>query len=597
MPDINKKIKTLRIFAGGAFIGLAFFLIIYGIQPVIFTNDSFIINGYIEKDVAQHYAGWMLYRNSPWQFPLGLGQNIAYPYGSVVSFTDSIPLFAIFFKIFNSFLPATFQYFGLFVLTCFVLQGGFGALLASNFTDRLINCILSAMVFVLTPVMIERAFRHCGLTAQFLILAALHYYFRNKGRSDFKAFVPFMIINVLAIVIHPYFLPFTFAIMFAYCAELFIINRKYKESVGYLAFSMVLTVAVGLAIGAFYSGTGLSSLGYGSFSMNLNALYNPVSKGFENWSAVLKQRPMFYLQIEGFSYLGLGIILFVPVAAAFLVMNYKKETALQIINFIKNYFGIIFSVTALFVFAIGDIVRFGGMDLFRIPFPAFLTNGLFGIFRANGRFGWLLVYLISVFIIFALCKADKKYISTIMLTVMLCIQVFDLNNVLETKHNYFHNKEENLQAQKVNKVLPNSFWDELSKEYDYAFMISDCVGGANVEVATKFAKQGKAVNTRFPVKINEEKFMKLEQDTLWMISNNSLPEEYVVMLSFIPDKYKDGINNGDLTVFYADSVIVICNNRFGQEVIDKFTSEGNFEILKYPYTVQAELDFKAEYGI
>ena len=189
MPDINRKNNDVRIFAGGALIGLIFFLIVYGIEPVIFTNEYFVVNGYIEKDLSQHYSGWMLYRNSPWRFPLGLGQNIAYPYGNVVSFTDSIPLLAIFFKVFSGILPATFQYFGLFIMVCYILQGGFGALLASNFSNSYTKNILSAAVFVLTPVMIERAFRHCGLTAHFLLLAGLYYYFRNKGRSDIKAFV------------------------------------------------------------------------------------------------------------------------------------------------------------------------------------------------------------------------------------------------------------------------------------------------------------------------------------------------------------------------------------------------------------------------
>ena len=61
MPDTNRK-NIIKIFAGGAIIGLLFFLLVYGIQPVIFTNDSLIINGYIEKDISQHYSGWMLYR-------------------------------------------------------------------------------------------------------------------------------------------------------------------------------------------------------------------------------------------------------------------------------------------------------------------------------------------------------------------------------------------------------------------------------------------------------------------------------------------------------------------------------------------------------
>ncbi|MBQ7902603.1 MAG: hypothetical protein IJ362_02620, partial [Oscillospiraceae bacterium] len=62
----NKLNKQQTAFAAGAVIGFIIFALIYGLEVVNVTNDSFIINGYIEKDVAQHYAGWMLYRSSPW---------------------------------------------------------------------------------------------------------------------------------------------------------------------------------------------------------------------------------------------------------------------------------------------------------------------------------------------------------------------------------------------------------------------------------------------------------------------------------------------------------------------------------------------------
>ena len=46
-----------------------------------------------------------------------------------------------------------------------------------------------------------------------------------------------------------------------------------------------------------------SAPGYGDFSMNLNALFNP-----SDWSGILSDRPSIFHQAEGFNYLGLGII-------------------------------------------------------------------------------------------------------------------------------------------------------------------------------------------------------------------------------------------------------------------------------------------------
>ena len=90
-----EKLKTALI---GAVIGFLVFVVIYGFAPLNPTNEQFVLTGYLEKDVAQHYAGWKLYRSSPWQFPLGVGKFIEEPYGNSVSYTDSIPLFAIIFK-------------------------------------------------------------------------------------------------------------------------------------------------------------------------------------------------------------------------------------------------------------------------------------------------------------------------------------------------------------------------------------------------------------------------------------------------------------------------------------------------------------------
>ena len=85
-------------------------------------------------------------------------------------------------------LPHTFQYFGIFVALCFILQGVFGALLVSLFTDCYFYCGLGAAFLSLAPVLVERAFRHCALTAQFLIIAALYYYFKNKKPAFYTGF-------------------------------------------------------------------------------------------------------------------------------------------------------------------------------------------------------------------------------------------------------------------------------------------------------------------------------------------------------------------------------------------------------------------------
>ena len=140
--------------------------------PVSYTHlDVYkrqILNGYDEWDIQQHYAGWVLFRNSHWAFPLGLADTIAAPDGTVISFTDSIPWVSIFFKALRGVLPSTFQWFGWYTLFCFAMQGAAGALLcargqAKTGAGALVFSTLGGLLFVMLPTLWERAFRHTAL--------------------------------------------------------------------------------------------------------------------------------------------------------------------------------------------------------------------------------------------------------------------------------------------------------------------------------------------------------------------------------------------------------------------------------------------------
>ena len=58
-------------------LGTIIFLIIYGFTPLDVTNDAWIMAGYDEADLTQHYAGWVLFRSADWKFPLGMIESMA----------------------------------------------------------------------------------------------------------------------------------------------------------------------------------------------------------------------------------------------------------------------------------------------------------------------------------------------------------------------------------------------------------------------------------------------------------------------------------------------------------------------------------------
>lgn len=559
----------------GAVLGFCAFMLIYGINVLNPLNDSFILGGYLEKDAFQHYSGWLLFKNSPWTFPLGVGQNIEYPYGSSVSYTDSIPLFAIFFKIFAPVLPDTFQYFGLFVCLCFILQGIFGALLVNLFTQNKLYAVIGSLFFIFSSVMIERAVRHTALTAHFLILAALYLYFKNR-KFEIKNYIPFYIINILAITIHPYFLPFTFGIMFAYAVENFF-KSKGKNKIYpplQIVLSIVSTLFIGYAIGAFYVTSGSGKLGFGYFNMNLNAYFNPVSKNFDNWSNILTQRPLINGQTEGFNYLGAGILILLVICAVLVIKNFK-----DVLYFIKNYYGIIFSAFCLTLFAVLNVIAYGGLVLFTIPLSENLIVNYLNIFRANGRFGYIMFYLFIIFAVFGIFKYIKnKKISIIILAVAFAVQLFDISGAVLQKHNYFYGNTEDAD-QKVEFVAQHSFWQESVKRLDGVIEMESeegtLFGNGFIDIAYLCGKYDKYINSNFAARTDTIKRMEYVYSQKDRIAQGKFDNVmYIVEETKIFDSL---IKSGACQCFEVDGQLAVVPSIYSEQEIEQFTQEGNFK--------------------
>jgi hypothetical protein len=49
-------------------------------------------------DPFKDYLCWMLFRNSPWTFPVGLNPTYGLEFSNSIVFSDSIPLMAFLFK-------------------------------------------------------------------------------------------------------------------------------------------------------------------------------------------------------------------------------------------------------------------------------------------------------------------------------------------------------------------------------------------------------------------------------------------------------------------------------------------------------------------
>ncbi len=516
--NIKKNDKqNLICFLSGLVLGAAIFVLIFGFSTLDVTDDRFIQPGFVEADLTQHYTGFMLYRSSEWQFPLGVGANLTYPYGSPVSFSDSIPIFAIVAKALSPMLPETFQYFGWFSFFSFSLQGGFSALLLSLFIDRksktsFYTVVLSgAALFCLAPILVERTFRHTALSAMWIITLSLYLYFVSKRNGKFhKAFYA---IAFFAITVHPYFLPLTYAVMFAYLVEDAVVFKKYKQNILTLLVCFGLTVASAIFIGYLSGGAPVSEGGYGWFSLNLNALYNPLSKGFDNWSRILPPLPQTNGNLDGFNYLGLGVIAAnVILAVAFL---FQKQKLNKIKQFAHRYFGMVFVVAVLLIFAFSNVLTFNGHQLFGLAIPFKTVYDLLSVFRASGRMAWVLYYLLFLVAVVGIYRLAKKFswrhfnaanvFGAFAVVLLVLIQLFDISKPLIEKANYFTQFETGDITTKgfsdgkpvESENIDFDFWLEATKGRTAVVALDDKDPGKRVELGFCAAKNDTPVNIYF----------------------------------------------------------------------------------------------------
>lgn len=513
------SLRKSQIFLLGCVIGALAFLLIYGIAPLDVTNDSWVRGGFVEQDIQQHYAGWLFYRQSPLTIPLGLAQGINWPHGISVLYTDSIPLFAVLFRLINAVLPPVFQYFGLYTLLCFMLQGGFAALLLGLFLKPAC-ALLGTIPLVFSPILIERAFRHTSLAAHFLLLAALYYYVLSSRQNRF-AYKGLFLLNVLTITLHPYFVPMTFAITFALLLEYAVRNHSWIAPAGYLIANLAATVAVGALLGLFTAtAEGGSVVEYGYFGMNLNALWNPVSRFDTKWSILLPVQNQILGNYDSFAYLGLGMLICLPVAVLWILA--KKELP-ALLHWAKRHWALGAVCLILTTFAVSNIVTANGALLFKIPLPHSLVR-LCTIFRASGRMFWPVYYLIVLFCIIFCARILNGRKALICLTLLAAVQLIDLSPALLQRHRMFSNYEPAYPSQ-----LISDFWQQASEQYDHLVSL-DSLQYDPLNLALYAADHHMTTNDPFAARFDEVQLETQRSETIAQLRQGQIDPQSLYLM-------------------------------------------------------------------
>lgn len=522
---ISHRLKFIIALMISAILGAVAFFTIY---PYLldFSYDAWLLTA--GPDQIQYYTGWLLYRQADWSWPVGLMNNYAYPSSIAISYTDSIPLLAILFKIFRDFLPSVFQYTGLWLLLCFILQGIFAYLLLEFFLHKKILSLLGSIFFILSPIMLFRMGGHFALSAHWLILAAWFLFFSQS----FLAWKSWLFLLAIAILVHPYLFLMVLFIALAKVFDLFLIKKtlNYKIFLAYIFGISGLSIFLAYALGLFQIEQSTAA-GYGDFSLNLNALINPLT-----WSGILGDRQIMLYQAEGFSYLGFGVILLL-FFAVFIWLTAKNKR-----QFLKNNLFLLLFCLFLTLLALSHIWTWDDQILFKIAWPSYIIDNVLGIFRSSGRLFWPVYYLLLLAAILSV-KKIHIYKSIIILSLALGVQIYDLSAKVTARGVEYSNKIYTRPVQtQIEALLPNYqhlvFLPVINHRY-FPYFVELAAQNKLTVNDGYFAREPSNLLSNKNMAIERLKNGHLDQDTVYIISRD------LEILSAKVDREKNLVINFD----------------------------------------------------
>ncbi|MDE1181858.1 DUF6311 domain-containing protein [Paraburkholderia sp.] len=440
----SSRIRNILIPAA---IGFLIFLAFTGGHALNPLHIDWIMS--IGGDSVQHYIGWNFFRHTPYlEFPPGLNPGYGEALGSSVVFSDSIPLLAIFFKAIRGVLPDQFQYFGLWIAACFVLQAVFAWAILSLRTNDTVIKALGCALLTLSPPMLWRLHGHEALIGHWLLLAALYLYLSPRT----KTWHWLLLIGVAAPV-HAYLLAMVSGIWFADRLRMLAPgNTRLKQlAVELPCVAVVLFITTWTA--GYYTVNSVTAGGFGTYRVTLTSPF----RAEDIWS-IWTSFGFLGGDYEGFCYAGVGVMLLL-VATVVLTVRQRKSAPVASAASVqwRKHAPLIAVCTLFYLFSLSNRISLGGRhELFQYPLPAFVEP-ITSTFRASGRFIWPVFYTVIVFLLFRFIKLSPRKWTIPLLCVFLIFQATDL-----TKASKFFRAR---WTQPYTPTLSAGFWNDVPKQY------------------------------------------------------------------------------------------------------------------------------------
>jgi hypothetical protein len=348
----------------------------------------------------------------------------------------------------SKFLPEAFQYLGLWILCCFLLQAWFGWKLVGVVSSDIAICSLGSALYLFSPPMLARLQAHTSLVSHFFVLAALYFYFRPPRRT---ALAWALLLGATALT-HPYLLAMNLCIWGASLVRNHRAHRRARPGAASAELAVVTVIVASCCWQAGYFEAGRTGVvnGFGEYGMNLLGLFDP-----DRWSYVLPDltdnsngAPV----NEGFNYLGLGtigLLIFSVVAARWDWLR----------GVLVRHLPLIVALGGLSALAVSNHVAFGTASV-DVWIPRRLHDGLSPI-RASARMFWPVFYLILLVLVWRVVVRLPRNSAIALLALALAVQIADTSRGWVDVGARFERPPSSV----IPTPLKDPFWDVVATRY------------------------------------------------------------------------------------------------------------------------------------
>ncbi len=401
----------------GAMTGLVVGLL--GLDLSMFAPDA--VDWLATDDLAQQYLGWVAFRQTPWQLPLGAIQGYADPPGTTLGFVDAFPWFAVIMRLCAEWIPGVAawigpagQITGLWLLVSLMLQGAIAAWIFNRLSPK--NWPLVAggtLIITLAPAWWHRMqWGHAALCGHWLILGALALALRYRKvdgpvgpgfLGTARATSQWLALQALAAGLHPYIAAMTCAIGIASVHD----RSKLRHSLTAAGMLVAVTGFVFWLFGYFSVnavGAGKGGGGFHFFGADVLAFVNPMGSStllprfLRGWNKAGAY--------EGYAWVGAGALIAAIVVFSMRYMSPRKRK-------IKWAWSapVMTALVLMAFFSLGSNVRIGGFWVIDLERPYSLIDPVITTFRSAGRFIWPLYYavLIQLMVLGSAIMQQKKF--------------------------------------------------------------------------------------------------------------------------------------------------------------------------------------------